>query len=299
MKRGEKMNTNRNKKKIFTLLICIVLIFGIPTHAFAEETILVENDRPCSVTISERDIIKTLQAKTDDDLRLMGYSSEEISTLRGITDEAVVSKIRTQSDEQLRKQGLTKTQIEIIRNETNIQKAAEESFGKVTYTIDSVSYKYVSPNTILTVLAEWNWESEPLFLFTDIIACTTSESGFTMTSATGTANYRIAKGGSVKEYAALPVKTESSGTGTYAKIDLSKTYTRAARPTKMIAFDGSITTTFKASKRIASVGISSKYGHSTITLNPSVSFGNEGATISFSPSEKVETGTEAYKRLEL
>lgn len=97
----------------------------------------------------------------------------------------------------------------------------------------------------------------------------------------------------------LAVKTEGSGRGTFAKIDLSKTYTGAARRTKMIAFDGYIKTTFKASKNFLSAGMSSKYGHATITLNPSVSFGADGTSISFSPASKVDTGDEAYRRLTL
>lgn len=148
------------------------------------------------------------------------------------------------------------------------------------------------------VKATWNWSKEPLILYLDIIACTTSESGFTKVSSSGSAYYRTKKG-AIKATYTLKTETKNSGTGVYADIDLAKTYSGGARPTKMIAYEGYILASFKAtSKKISSVGISSNYGHTTIAVSPSVSFDKQGG-ISFSPSLYVSSGPEAYKRLEL
>ncbi len=64
--------------------------------------------------------------------------------------------------------------------------------------------------------------------------------------------------------------------------------------------DGYIVARFKTSSRkISSVGISSNYGHTTVTvIPPSASFGS-GTLISFSPSISVSSDPEAYQRLEL
>lgn len=285
------------KKKIAMLFL--VLTLCLPTYVYASEDVPRELDSTDTVTVSERDMILELQEKTDSDLRKAGLSPSEISRLRAINDKTVLEAARKQSDFELKQRGLTETQISIIRNEPNIQTAASQAYGEVTYTIKKVAYEYKSGNTVLTIKATWEWSSAPMCLFTDIIAMTTSDYNFTKTSSSGWANYRLSKNGEVKSKSALAMETGDSGRGISSKIDLSKTYNGAARPTKMIAFDGYITGTFRADKKkISAVGISSRYGHAEITLNPSVSFG-EGASISFSPSTRIGTGKEAYQRVTL
>lgn len=296
---NEELKMSKSKKGIVALLTCMLMVSAITASVFADENAPIDENRPNSVTISEKDIVKSLQAKTDAELESMDYSPEEIASLRKLTDEAVVAKARSQSDAELKDRGLTEKQIDIIRNENDVQLAAAESFGSVTYTVDYVTYEYKKPNTTLKVMVTWKWSSAPLFLFTDIIACTTNKEDFTKVKASGTADYSFSRGGTILSSSPLSVKTESSGRGTYAKIDLSKTYTGAARPTKMIAFEGSMFTTFKAPKKITAVGMSSKYGHATMTLSPGVSFGANGTSISFTPVSKVETGDEAYRRATL
>ena len=244
-------------------------------------------------------MILALQEKTDEELKASGYSTEDIDKLRRIDDNTVLKEAKAQSDLELKSRGLSDKQIDIIRNEKNVQKAASQVYGEVTYTIQSTEYKYSKPDTYLSVKATWNWSTAPLLLHSDIIACTTSESGFTRLSSSGSAYYRVTKNGNVKSTYALKMQTNGSGIGVYADIDLAKTYSGGARPTKMVAYDGYIIARFKAnSRKISSVGISSNYGHTIATVTPSVSFGN-GTSISFSPSISVSSGPEAYRRLEL
>ena len=257
------------------LVLVVVMVLSIPATIFAVENMPAERNSSNSVTVSERDMILALQEKTDEELKASGYSTEDIDKLRRIDDNTVLKEAKAQSDLELKSRGLSDKQIDIIRNEKNVQKAASQVYGEVTYTIQSTEYKYSKPDTYLSVKATWNWSTAPLLLHSDIIACTTSESGFTRLSSSG------------------------SGIGVYADIDLAKTYSGGARPTKMVAYDGYIIARFKAnSRKISSVGISSNYGHTIATVTPSVSFGN-GTSISFSPSISVSSGPEAYRRLEL
>lgn len=249
-----------------------------------------------SVTISERDMIHDLQQLSDEELKKLGYTDNEISELRQVNDEYVVKVMRAKTDEELLSMGLTPRQIDIIRNSGNITLAASESFGKVTYTIQKISYTYKSSNTKLQLRATWQWSSSPVFVMTDTFACTTSDSKFTKESASCVANYRLSKGGTILKRTNPSVKTKSSGRGTYVEIPMAYLHSDGIR--KMKAFDGILNVTFKATgEKISSVGASSKYIHSKVGVTPSVSF--RSGDIGFSPTIGYDSGPEAYIRLEL
>lgn len=299
---------DRMKKNLkSSIVMAVILVLFLPQFAFASditpEGMIISDDigKEVSVTISERDIIQELQSLSNEELRISGYSNKDIYDIRNVSDEKMLKKARMRTDEELRNRGLTEKQIDIIRNESNVVKAASETYGKVTYTVSCSSYTYYSGVTSLKVRASWKWTIMPENRFVDIIASTTSNSDFIKSSATGRVNYRIGKEGKPIAVKGLTVKTENSGTGTFARITTQNKFTDTThpRPTTMFAFDGYITTSFKATKKISSVGISAKYGHSIVVVNPGVSFSKGSASISFSPSMSIRTGDEAYARLTL
>ena len=138
------------------MVLALTLVLCIPTSIFGMENFSLEEKSSSSVTISERDMILELQKKTDEELKAAGYSEKEIIDLRRIDDETVLKEAKTKSDAQSKFRGLSEQQIYIIRNEKNVQKAASQVYGEVTYTIVSTEYKYNKGNTYLGVKATWN-----------------------------------------------------------------------------------------------------------------------------------------------
>ena len=285
-------------KKI-SLLVLVLALF-IPQYVFASSYSYNTSD---SVTISERDMILELQSLSDSELLLEGYSQEEITQLRSISDQSILKEARMQSDTELKARGLTDYQIFTIRNEKNIKKAASAAYGNVTYTVEKSRYVYNSSKKIteLSIIATWNWSSMPSFRFKDIIACTTSNKAFSKDSASGKVFYKLGTAGNTLASSSLSVKTQDSGSTTYATFNTEKSYTDTThpRPTKIFAYSGNLKTTFTAPGKINTVGISSKYGHSIVSLSTSIGVSSSSFGISFTPTSKVKSGEEAYVKLYL
>jgi hypothetical protein len=297
-------------KKILVFTISVCLCFGMSTMVYADDSLVSyigDTDKYIAplftseaneVTVSERDMIVYLQGKTDRELKDIGYTNSEVNELREINDVEVLNEAKKCTDEELGSRGLTERQIYVIRNESDAQLAAKEVYGKVTYTINKVTYSYSSGNTVLKIKAAWKWSSRPVCTFIDSLATTTSVSDFLVTASSGTVNYRMSPSGSAKKTKSLSVHTKNSGIGAYADFSTETTFTDTThpRPTTIFAYDGSINVSYKATKKIKSVGISTLYGHCTIAMTPSVSFDGTGG-ISFSTS--MSYGPEAYQRLTL
>lgn len=208
-------------------------------------------------TVSEYDMIKGLQQKTDSELKNIGYSAQDIKNIR---------------------QPLK----------------ASNKYGNVTYTINYTSMYQKKGITYLTTKMTWNWSKKPAFLLTDIAALTNSEN-FTKVSATSFVQYYTYGNKSKKNGTASPtVSTKDSGRGAFIKIQMGKDYDRELKEYKKVALSGSVTVTWSISGKYKQTGISSNYGHSVLTCTPSVSFGYKSGAISFTPAKRCKSGDEAY-----
>lgn len=212
-------------------------------------------------TVSEYDMIKALQKYSNSELKAMGCADDEISEI---------------------KQPLK----------------AKGKYGKVTYTISYSKMYQKNGETFLKTKMTWDWSSAPIALHTDIPAMTTSEN-FTKDSATAKVQYYLYGNKNNKSSTASPtVKTKDSGTGVFIKVAMGKNWNKSDHVYKEVALSGSITTSWSLGKKVKSVGISSNYGHSVISVSPSVSFGT-GISISFSPAKSCKSGDEAYEKAKL
>lgn len=269
-------------KKVVSLFIIMSLVIALPTTVFASSETVDEKRQPItidtglqsvqvellrqtsSVTISEYDMICELQQYSNEELVNMGFTSEDISKIRGLT----------------------------------VARGATETYGEVTYTIDYTEMYKSGGQTYITTKVTWNWSSEPSVLSTDIVAMTTSEN-FTKDSASVRIDYYLyGNKNSTKTSEYGTVKTEDAGTGVFARITMGKDWDTINKKYKKVALSGQMTTEWSVSGSYTQVGIAAKYGHSVITLNPSVSFG-AGTSISFSPSLTCKSGDEAYKKATL
>ncbi len=210
-----------------------------------------------SVTISEYDILKELQAESTNELLDNGYTKEEIHQIKAPLK-------------------------------------AQEKYGNVTYSINYTKMYNKNGNTYLTTEAKWSWSKQPAVLLTDVISMTTS-SGFIKDSGSTTVQYyNNLKKQTIKAHPT--VKTNGAGTGVYSRITMAKNYDSDAKCYKNIALSGKMTTNWVISGKYSITGIAAKYGHTVVACTPSASFSSGSTAISFTPKFNCKGGAEAYKR---
>lgn len=176
-------------------------------------------------------------------------------------------------------------------------KSTRKKSGRLSYTIayDRKQFRYQKGKTTLRTRMTWQWSRAPRCLFTDVAAMTTSHR-FMKTSSSGTVTYyRGGRAGMGKKTVRLHVQTKNTGQGIFGTIPMVKQWDHYRHAPKHIAMKGTMQTRWKASGKINYTGIAANYGHTVISSRPNVSFGLSGASISFSPGNKVKYGTEAYQ----
>lgn len=213
-------------------------------------------------TVSEYDMIKSLQSKTDLQLTQGGYSKKEIKQIRTVTQ-------------------------------------AKEKYGKVTYTVSYSKMKYKKGVTYLTTKTTWSWSKKPVFALKDIIGMTTSSAFTKDKGSTKVVYYLYGNKNKKREVTSQKVKTNGAGTGTFIRIKVGKEYDKEAKTYRKIALSGSMTVTWSVNGKIRQTGIASNYGHSVLSLTPSVSFSATGVSMGFTPSISCLSGDEAYKKAKL
>lgn len=213
-------------------------------------------------TVSERDMLKAAACQSTARLKKMGFSSLQIKKIRRAGTGAV----------------------------------PKAGYSNVTYTVSysKNSFKYRKGKTYLETVTTWSWSRLPHFMAWDAAAVTTSEH-FALTGGNATVYYyKNGKRGGARKSIAGRVYTKSSGRGAYCKFNMVRLLKHNKKYYYYNALGGKMTVRWRVSGNIRSVGISSNYGHSTVTCTPNVSFGAGGGSISFSPVMSVKKGIEAY-----
>ena len=264
-------------KKILSIFVLSVMIFCANFTGTAHAI---------SVDNLSNSTIDNTQISID---RLKGLPIGTIAT-RTVSEYDMLKELQQKTDAQLKKDGYSLTDISAIRQPLK----AKSKYGNVTYTISYTEMYQKKGITYLTTKMTWNWSTRPVCVLTDIAAMTNSEK-FVKVSASAVVQYYSYGNKKSKSYQVKPtVNTKDSGTGTYIKIAMGKDYDRIAKDYKNIALSGSMTVKWSISGKYKQTGISSNYGHTIITCTPSVSFGSKSGSISFTPVKKCKCGTEAY-----
>lgn len=145
------------------MVVCLSLFWGI---AFAGNT-----GKAQSAKINEYKQLKQLKAKSDMELKQMGYTSEEINRIRSI-DYAQELRERAKLDNaQLKNLGYTDEQITMLKSFTG----TEEEIIALAATLDlsawHSSFWYDSANnrSYWRVSFSWTWSSMPVIRLTDVV----------------------------------------------------------------------------------------------------------------------------------
>ncbi|MEA4922609.1 MAG: hypothetical protein VB031_04490 [Eubacteriaceae bacterium] len=218
-----------------------------------------------------------------------------VKTTATISEYNILMSMSGKSMSSLRSMGFSRTQAKMIKAKA-VPKA---KCGDVTYTISYTKskFRYKKGNTYLQTKMTWSWKKLPHFLASDIAAMTTSEH-FAMTSGSASINYyKGGKKSSNKKTVKKRAFTKNSGKGAYCKFPMAQLMKYKKKYYYYDALSGSMTVNWRVSGNVKSVGISSNYGHTTVSCVPSVSFGAGGGSISFSPVACVKKGVEAYRNI--
>ncbi|MDD6881237.1 MAG: hypothetical protein PUE18_06635 [Firmicutes bacterium] len=263
-------------KKVMPIFIVMSLIMSLPMNVFAS---------------SENENVNNISVKIDSGLQSVQAIFYPKSSTVTISEYDIICELRQLTNEELIDMGFSNEDISKIKNATR----AQQTYGNVTYTISYSEMYRSGGNTYLTTKMTWDWSSEPSFLSTDIVAMTTSEN-FTKNSAYVKVNYyAYGNKNSTKTSEYGTVQTENSGKGVFYRITMGKEWDTINKKYKKVALSGEMETEWSVSGSISQVGIASNYGHSIVTLTPSVSFGG-GYSISFTPEYRCVSGDEAYAK---
>lgn len=261
----------------------ITMIFSTSVFASGnlENMEKVAPNKSNSFSINEYDIITDLQNASDDELIEDGYTKDEIEIIKDFSYEELLYERAQLSEEILREMKYTDEQIKLLRSydgsnlEDNPQLAASISATCSGWiSVDSAS------TSSITFYADWEWDIQPLlsgYKVQDIAAIRwkgTNSAGSPMNVAISKSNstgkvtyYEPGVGGSIlnktitvddnygKAYCKFPLAQSSSypyrfAESGYLKIKVDKV----------------------GSDPINEISICFSYGHSTVTINPSVSF---------------------------
>lgn len=298
------MNAKKNIMITIVMSICLVMASITTSFAAVSSSISVVNGE--SQTLSEYDLIKGLQAKTDQELLEMGYEAPDVRELRQIDLEKYAKELKKTSTDVLRSQGYSEETINVIQKSDSTAEILSQTMGNVTYTVTAVKLTYSSGISELKAKVTWNWSSKPVQTLLDIVAITTNKDFYRISGAdynsTTIKYYKKGNKSTNPKSLSRSQSTKYSGTTTYSTIPMMVAYPSdtSDKDDLYYAMSGTMKVHMKDSGKISTVNVSGSYGHSFITCEPSVSVsGDASVSITFTPKLKVNTGEEATDSIDL
>lgn len=287
------MKSKKLKSLTTTVMLICCLILTMTNGAFASDS--AQEIQGPIISVSEYEIVKNLTSKSNVQLKKEGYTIKDIEEINSIDFGKLANEMRHTDVETLKARGVSEEEIYIIKNSPNDEAVLRASMGDVTYNISYSNFKYTSSSTSVTTKAHWNWTKAPVSQFTDIIASSTNM-GMIAETQTGVAYYykNGIKGGSANmKYLTPFTKGETKVSALRIPMCESRVDTGDIRPSNYVALMGDLTTNWVYGQKVTKVGLACNYGHSKISLTPTVSISNGGVSIGFSPSLNITQGDES------
>lgn len=280
----------KTSTKILSIFLAVTLILSMCLIAVAEE---VEREEVIdSFTISEYDSVMELKQTSDAELKKLGYSTEEIATIKDFSFEKALLERAQLSEEELYNFGYNAEQISLLKSFDG--EALENAphmmavFGTLTGSIAKVG----NPSTNSSkAIFSWEWSHAPLVcgVLQDIVACGFTGTAFGSLPTVITVDERSC----VVDYYGNSSKVGSK----YPIVNVSAPHGMVNAKFKMVegfvgqqnawAKKGSFTVSIKEediSNNLYSSTYTFAYGHTIIQVNPTVNLipGSNGlVTLSF------------------
>lgn len=158
---------------------------------------------------------------------------------------------------------------------------------RYSVTLNKGSFYVKNGKTYATTTMEWNWVELPMLRFTDIPAVVAG-GDYGAKSWKCKVHYLLVGASGNKapldKYVNLDCNTKNARHGVYVNCPMIKTYTYGGHKYKYIAKSGSIVVTWSNGQRVKTIDVGANYGHTTVSMNPKVSF--NGLDIAFDKTAK-------------
>lgn len=293
-------------KKRFHILLALTMIFGLLGSQIVSAAPV--SQKPTSVTqkpivINEYQYIKDFAQKSPTELKGLGFNEKEIVDVPNMVNQykEELQKRSKLSTEDLKVKGYTDPQISTLKAFNGSEDQLQSLSATLTIEPSAVSiaqpaaltssvgisrwlaYYYFDSalnKTVARITASWSWSSEPICEFTDSLAFSWS-GGFIQDSAYDGANnynrvtYRTSLGYTDTYYSWYCVP----GSGCSGNFPVRGSYGGSAA----WAQSGYGTVTVFKANSVSPLALTVAYGHSIVTVVPSISTTGSGG-LSFNPS---------------
>ncbi|MBC9785939.1 hypothetical protein H1S01_15750 [Heliobacterium chlorum] len=256
-------------KRLITLL-CSLLLFTFTCTGIS----FAQTDKSNEVKSNEYLTLKKLKSMNENELISQGLNKDKINQIKSL-DYAEELRKRAKLDSQtLKNMGYTDSQINTLKNfkGTESEIIALSATCTLKAALNNFSYNSTTDKTNFRVYFEWAWSSVPIITGTDIVALTWSPEMYMTIPDTQTSHkvtYVHPIGTSYSKN--VTVNPENAGTAASSKFSM----TEGAYWAK----NGSGYMRVTKQGKLSEAAMLISYGHSQVTLTPSVSF--SGLSISF------------------
>lgn len=275
----------RASKSIALALVGITITTPILNHVNAMESKNVNLENK-NINLSDEEIVneylklKELNVKSDSKLRTIGYSTQDIKEIRTYKEKFKknIDDLNELSNSDLLGLGYDSEQVNIIRNFDGSEEQMIRASATCTVSRSKHSFSYDNINKItnLVVNFSFKWNGAPLFRGTDLMAVSNGEKMYFNNNSYLNISYAPLNSSGVSSSKKILASIDGAGnTGASFKFKVlgnnGLTYAKSGQGKIYL---------YRKNADIKQVGVGVKYGHSTVSLSPSVSF-PAGAGISF------------------
>ncbi|MDQ2087223.1 hypothetical protein RBH29_12375 [Herbivorax sp. ANBcel31] len=240
-------------------------------------------------TVSEYDLYLDLVEKTDSELREAGYTTDQIKSLREFDYSEEIEKKAQLDEKELKSLGYSSDRIDAIKSFDGTEASIRSGSAQLTFVLYEENSYSSSNFSFVDLGVYWTWDSTPLWGFTDIIAVSWSDGMYCDTSNTNNTRewfyWHREIDDVYMDYSTKELTAELNA-GAYVREKISKNTGSVWNP-KPEDFhylkNGAMLLRIHKQAYVPEIAVLAKYGHSTITISPSVTFSQSPAIgISFS-----------------
>lgn len=273
--------------KLFSLFLAIIFVFSCSTNTFA----MADNSKSVVSTVTEYQIYCNIKqkAKTFETLDLL--SEDEKSIVDGAVERELLKRKEMSYSDLKTVYGYSDTQISILKNYNGEPIECSPQLAQVLSASLSlsVSGKSKKLGKSANCTFSWSWSSMPLVNFTDMISVGTvgvnsssQNISLSFSSCSGTVNYYTSGNVYVGSYdTSLSFSYYNTNSQAKSKIQMTKSSTTNT----LYAKTGTVKVSVKPSSSggyLQKAYIAFAYGHTTVSVTPSVDISFNGLSASFS-----------------
>ncbi len=303
-------------KRIYKSYLALLLSFlflsfsSISSYAISNDNTVIQKKLLSTSIMNEYQKIKELQSCSDEELLKKGFSKTEIKEIKDFNYAKEIVKRAKLGMDDLKSLGYNDEQVNIlkryassdIQSETLSEVQLNILSSTCTLNVWEYGHFYSSSKSEVYLESDWDWGNiPPVFTGTDIVAISWSDGLYPQINSQQVystycdVNYYFAGALGKVSWITKDTLTVIGDTnlGAYAKIPMLKNVTQSGATITTYAMDGRLQVYISKQAAVLEISVSSQYGHSTITVSPTVQF--KGApSITFGVTMTTEAADSVY-----